>query len=118
MSGKVTGKTLIDNLVIARNVEQFYLSGYSYGTLPVNIMSPINNIFNINLIRKSSYQETLNDVFYKIHRYLLNHSLITYYGNKIPCNSIQSRKQKVQTHIIHDEFHKHLINNNLTGRAI
>ena len=117
MPSNVLGNILIDRLKISKLVEAFYLSGYANGTLPVKINPPISDIFNIKLIRKSSYQETLNDAFYKIHRYLLNHSLITTGDSVTACNSLHHRKHVLQSHISKD-FNKYLVNNNLNGQSI
>lgn len=108
----VLGKKLINHSTITKLVESFYLSGYSNGILPVPLGAPINDTFDVKLIRGSSYHETLNDAFYKIHRYLLNHSLITTGDSVTACNSRQHRNLVLQSHIVKD-FHKYLTTNKL-----
>jgi hypothetical protein len=69
-------KSLIDRIEIAKQTEKFYLSDRNNSSILVKFNAPIKDDILFKVIRKPSYQETLNFILANIRLYLSICSII------------------------------------------
>lgn len=100
---------------VAQNVQKFYLSGNQTGTILVDLNAPCNEQLKVNMIRLSTFQATLSEVYATINLYLSNNHKLTYNNVKYVVNNIKSR-QAIINHINGHHFEKYLCGNNYTGK--
>lgn len=72
---------LFDPIVLAKTVETFYLNGAAYGSAVVVFRPPIHDAVQFQLVRRTSYSATLNDVMSRVYLYLSMCMKLTYTVN-------------------------------------
>jgi hypothetical protein len=91
---------MIDFIKIAKEVDSFYLSSLDTGSIIVNIGHPINDAVRFVIIRKLTYQETLNQILGKITLYFSTLRQIKHVTNGVTktyyANSIKTRKHIIE----------------------
>ena len=107
----------VNFIQIAKDVEKFYLSGNQKASINVIFNSPINDKIVMQVIRKSTYTDTLSAIITSIKLFLSNCQQISYNGTKHIAYSIESRKH-ILSQIYANHFQKHLIANGLNGQFI
>jgi hypothetical protein len=106
---------IVNNLPnLAKQVYDFYNSGYANTIINVIMSSPVNDIVQFHIVRQDTYQNTLNELISRIQLFLsmqikvkINYSV--FYLQCRDKNEYIKFRKKV-------EFDKYLIRENLTGK--
>lgn len=112
---------LVDYVQVARDVEKFYLSGLTTSTIPVTFNSPINQNVPFKIIRKQSYQETLNYILSNIKLYIstVRRIVMSYDNNTITTVGIGAAHTKLVIDAERDRsFRNYILKNEYLGNHI
>ena len=93
---------IVNNLPnIAKLIEEFYLSPRENMILNVELLYPYSEVLCLNIIKLSSYQETINNVVARIKLYIYGFSKVESNNNGIKkiivFNNIISRNNHIES---------------------
>ncbi len=106
---------IVTNLpTLAKNIYDFYESGYANTIINVIMSSPVNDIVQFHIERQDTYQNTLNELISRIQLFLSMQLKVKVnnYVSSIQCNN-KSEYIKFRKKI---EFDRYLIKENLKGK--
>jgi len=99
--------------IIAKMVEDFYVSPDSYKDLRINIGHPINDVLELKVTKLSTYNETLANILARIKLHIRSihkaelHDTNNNTKKTFICNSINERNNIIKTHR-QETFRKYL----------
>lgn len=106
--------TLFNIIEVAKSTEKFYLSELNTSTILVNFNPPINDIISFKVVRKSSYQKTLNYILANIYVYISICNKVQYNNNgktlEFVAIGISNRNNLVD--LLHEKYFRNYIMGN------
>ena len=107
---------IVDLLTLAKTVKQFYSSGIQSKTYRIPFNSPINQMFDIVFVRKSSLILTYQNVYQMVNKYIANCQIVTDKTNTpLHTCSTPQEMSPVMQQMLSNDFKKYCTNNNLHG---
>ena len=79
---------IVDNVSVAKAVEQFYLSNSNNSTILVQFNAPINDVVSFQVVRQANFQETLNYVLARVYLYVSTCRRIQYTYNGVSTTTV------------------------------
>ncbi len=111
-------KLLFDPVQVAKETEKFYLSGQITAQILVKFREPVLKNILFKITRKSSYQNTLNNILANIRLYIsvLRKIIYTYNGNTYTRIATGVENLNIITNEIKNDYNRnYILGNNYLG---